>query len=116
LPLAAVRTLILLVAPFAPHVAEELWQTGAHDVDGKGTLAHEAWPTWDETICQDDTAEVALQINGRVRGRIALARTASEDEARAAALSAAAIASHIAGRSIKKFVYVPGRIVSVVVD
>ena len=115
LPREAVRTLILLVAPFAPHVAEELWQTGGHDVERTGTLAHRAWPTWDEALCQEDTVEIAVQVNGRVRGRVVLSHAASAEAARTAALSADGVASHVAGRPIRKFVYVPGKIVNVVV-
>jgi len=88
LPREAVRTLILLVSPFAPHVAEELWQTGGHDVERTGTLAHQAWPTWDEALCQEDTVEIAVQVNGRVRGRVVLPHTASAEAARTAALGA----------------------------
>jgi leucyl-tRNA synthetase len=116
LPREAARTLILLVSPFAPHVAEELWQKGGHDRAGTGTLAHEAWPTWDETLCQEDAVEIAVQVDGRVRGRAVLPRTASAEEARAAALAAAGVAPHVAGRTVKKLVYRPGEIVNLVVS
>ena len=116
LPREAVRALILLVSPFAPHVAEELWQRGGHDVERAGTLAHQAWPTWDEMLCQEESVEIAVQVNGRVRGRVVLARTASADAARMAALDADGVAPHLAGRTLKKVVYVPGKIVNVVVD
>jgi leucyl-tRNA synthetase len=115
LPRDAVRTLILLVSPFAPHLAEELWQTGGHDVEGRGTLAHAPWPAWDEALCEDETVEVVVQVNGRVRGRVALSPTASSTDARAAVLAAADIAAIIGGRPIDKFIYVPGRIVNLVV-
>jgi len=115
LPREAVRTLILLVAPFAPHVAEELWQTGGHDVERTGTLAHQAWPAWDEALCQEDTVEIAVQVNGRVRGRVTLSHAASAEAARTAALGADGVAPHVAGRPVRKFVYVPGKIVNVVV-
>jgi leucyl-tRNA synthetase len=115
LPREAAKTLVLLVSPFAPHVAEELWQKGGHDLAGSGTLAHEAWPTWDETLCEEDTVEIAVQVNGRVRGRAVLSRTASAEEARAAALAATGIAPHVAGRTVKKLVYRPGEIVNLVV-
>ena len=116
LPRQAVRTLILLVSPFAPHVAEELWQRGGHDLERTGTLAHEAWPTWDEVLCQEDSVEIAVQVNGRVRGHVVLSRTASEDAARTAALGADGVGAHLAGRTVRKIVYVPGKIVNVVVS
>jgi len=115
LPRDAVRTLILLVSPFAPHVAEELWQRGGHDVEGQGTLAHVPWPAWDEALCEDDQVELAVQVNGRVRGRVVLSPTASPAEARAAVLAAQDIAAIIGGRMIDKFIYVPGKIVNIVV-
>ena len=80
-----------------------------------GTLAHQAWPTWDEALCQEDTVEIAVQVNGRVRGRVVLSHAASAEAARTAALSADGVASYVAGRPIRKFVYVPGKIVNVVV-
>jgi len=115
LPREAVRTLILLVSPFAPHVAEELWQRGGHDVEQAGTLAHQAWPTWDEALCREDSVEIAVQVNGRVRGHVALSRTDSEDAARTAALNADGVGAYLAGRTVRKVVYVPGKVVNVVV-
>jgi leucyl-tRNA synthetase len=115
LPRDAMRTLILLVSPFAPHLAEEMWQTGGHDVEGRGTLAYAPWPAWDETLCEDEMVNLAVQINGRLRGRITLSPIASSDEARAAVLGTEAIAAIIGGRTIEKFVYVPSKIVNIVV-
>ena len=115
LPHEAVRTLILLVSPFAPHVAEELWQRGGYDVEQAGTLAHQAWPTWDEALCREDSVEVAVQVNGRVRGHVVLSHTASEAAARTAALNADGVRAHLAGRTVRKVVYVPGRVVNLVV-
>ena len=107
--------MILLVSPFAPHVAEELWQRGGYDVEQAGTLAHQTWPTWDEALCREDSVEIAVQVNGRVRGHVVLSRTASEDTARTAALDADGVGAHLAGRTVRKVVYVPGKIVNVVV-
>jgi leucyl-tRNA synthetase len=115
LPREAVRTLLLLVSPFAPHVAEELWQRGGHDVEQAGTLAHQAWPIWDEALCREDSVEIVVQVNGRVRGHLVLSRTASEDAARTAALNADGVRAHLAGRTVRKVVYVPGRVVNLVV-
>ncbi|HZG14783.1 MAG TPA: class I tRNA ligase family protein, partial [Candidatus Bathyarchaeia archaeon] len=77
-PLEAARALALLISPFAPHLGEELWQRlGAAE-----SLAHAAWPAYDEALTVDDVLEMAVQVNGKVRGRISLSRTASEDDAR----------------------------------
>ena len=103
--------LVLLVSPFAPHLGEELWQHLGH----AASLAYEPWPTWDEALCVDDVIEIAVQVNGKVRGRVTLARDASEADARAAALGRGGIAARLAGQAVRKFVYVPGQIVNLVV-
>ena len=84
-------------------------------MDHTGTLAHQTWPIWDEALCQGDSVEIGVQVNGRVRGHVVLSRTASEDAALTAALGADGVAAHLAGRTVKKVVYVPGKIVNVVV-
>ena len=111
MPREAVRALVLLVSPFAPHVAEELWRHLGH----AASLAYEPWPAWDEALAVDDVIEIAVQVNGKVRGRVQLARDASEADARAAALAADGIAARLAGQAVRKFVYVPGKIVNLVV-
>ncbi|EYF00767.1 leucine--tRNA ligase [Chondromyces apiculatus] len=108
-PREAVHKLILMVSPFAPHVGEELWRLTGHEK----SLAYEPWPTWDEALCVDDVVEVPVQVNGKVRGRIILAKDATEDQARAAALES--VGSTLAGKQVKKFIYVPGKIANVVV-
>ena len=111
LPREAVEAIVLLASPFAPHVGEELWKQLGHT----RSLAHEPWPIWDEALCVDDEIEMAVQVNGKVRGRVVLARTATEAQAREAALAAEGIAAHTAGKQVKKFVYVPARIINIVV-
>jgi leucyl-tRNA synthetase len=110
-PREAALALILLVSPFAPHLAEELWQRTGHEV----SLAHEPWLTFDEALCVDDVIEMPVQVNGKVRGRVLLPRAAGEAEARELALAADGVAAHTAGKQVKKFIYVPGKIVNVVV-
>ncbi len=110
-PREAARGLALIVSPFAPHVAEEIWHLW-----GNGqSIAVEAWPTFDAALCVDDVIEMPVQVNGKVRGRVTLAVKASEDEARKAALEAEGVAGFVAGKTIKKFIYVPGKIVNLVV-
>jgi leucyl-tRNA synthetase len=110
-PREALLALILLVSPFTPHLGEELWRRTGHD----RSLAYEPWPTYNEALCVDDVIETAVQINGKVRGRVMLSRTASEEDARSAALAAEGVTAYTAGKPIKKFIYVPGKIINVVV-
>ncbi|MFT3766578.1 MAG: leucine--tRNA ligase [Minicystis sp.] len=110
-PREAMRALTLLISPFAPHLGEELW----HLQGNPSSLAREPWPAWDEALCVDDVIEMAVQVNGKVRGRVTLGRNASEDEARTAALAAEGVSAFTAGKAVKKFIYVPGKIVNIVV-
>ncbi|MBK8252657.1 MAG: leucine--tRNA ligase [Polyangiaceae bacterium] len=111
IPLEAVLPLILIVSPFAPHLGEELWNKTGHSQ----SLAYEPWPTWDEALCVDDVVEMAVQVNGKVRGKIQLAKAATEEEARTAALAVESVAAFTQGKQVKKFVYVPGKIINLVV-
>ena len=110
-PREAMGTLVLLLSPFAPHLAEELWETLGH----APSIADVAWPTYDPALCIDAEVEIAVQVNGKVRGRITLARDADEATARALALADEGAKPHLAGKTVQKVVYVPGRIVNVIV-
>jgi leucyl-tRNA synthetase len=107
-PRKGVEALVLLLAPFAPHLAEELWQRLGH----RESVTYEPWPTFDEELCRDEVVEIAVQVNGRVRGRIKIAPDAPEDEARRMAEADPNVMQHTAGKPIKKFLYVPGKIVN----
>jgi len=110
-PREAAQGLALVVSPFAPHVAEEIWHLWGHEK----SISLENWPSFDPALCVDDVIEMAVQVNGKVRGRVTLPVKASEDEAREAALAAEGVASFTTGKTIKKFIYVPGKIVNLVV-
>jgi len=110
-PREAVRALVLLLSPFAPHIGEELWQR----LGNTATLAYEPWPAFDEEICRDEVVEIPVQVNGRVRGRIQIAPDAAEDEARRAAEAEPSVKAFIAGKTIQKHLYVPGKIVNLLV-
>jgi leucyl-tRNA synthetase len=110
-PREALRAITLLISPFTPHLGEEMWHLQGH----ADSLAHEPWPSWDEALCVDDVIEMAVQVNGKVRGRVTLPRDAGEDDAREAALAADGVAAHMSGKPIKKFIYVPGKIINLVV-
>ena len=100
-----------LLSPFAPHLADELWAT----LGGSGFLLSRPWPAADADAAREDDVEMAVQINGKMRGRIRLARTADEATALDAARANAAVANHLAGRTPKKVVYVAGRILNLIV-
>ena len=110
-PREAVEKLVLLVSPFAPHLGEEMWKTLGHGE----SLAFAEWPGYEEALCIDDEVEMPVQVNGKVRGRVRIARAASESDAREAALAAEGVGEFVEGKTVRKFVYVPGRIANLVV-
>ncbi|MDP2299734.1 MAG: leucine--tRNA ligase [Coriobacteriia bacterium] len=105
------ETLVLLIAPFAPHMAEELWRVA---LGHAGSVHREIWPTFDAALAAADEIEIVVQINGKVRGRLVIAADASEDAVREAALSEPNVIEHLAGLTVRKVVVVPGKLVSVV--
>jgi leucyl-tRNA synthetase len=107
-PRAIVEPLVLMVSPFAPHLAEELWRRLGH----ADSLAYEPFPQADPAWLATESVTYPVQVAGKVRGRVEVPATAAEDEVRAAAL--AAVAEHLAGREPRKVIVVPGRMVSVV--
>jgi leucyl-tRNA synthetase len=110
-PRAAMETFTLLLAPMAPHVAEELWELLGHDT----TLAYAPWPEYDPALLKDDEVEVPVQINGKLRGRVVVAADAGRDAIEAAARADARIAALLEGKTIRKVVVVPGKLVNFVV-
>ncbi|MCK6553415.1 leucine--tRNA ligase [Candidatus Binatia bacterium] len=105
------EAMTIMLASLAPHVAEELWEALGHD----SSVFAARWPTYDPALVVEDIAVVVVQVNGKVRGRVEVPRTAGEEEVVAAALADAAIQAHISGKSIRRRVVVPGRLVNLVV-
>ncbi|HVS58470.1 MAG TPA: leucine--tRNA ligase [Candidatus Saccharimonadales bacterium] len=105
------ETLLQLLAPFAPHITEELWCELGHEESIH--ISH--WPAWDEKYLAKDTVIIAVQVNGKVRGEIELAPDASQDEAMQVAQDADKVKVHLDGKQIVKTIYVPGKIVNIVV-
>ncbi len=103
--------LVLALAPFAPHLGEELWAQLGH----APSVAEQPFPSFDPALCEDDEIEIGVQVNGKVRGRVKLAKDASEEQARAAGLDEPNVSRFLEGKSVKKFVYVPGRILNFIV-
>jgi leucyl-tRNA synthetase len=112
-PRAAMEPFILLLAPYAPHIAEELWQrlrAGAWTE----SLAYEPWPRFDPELAREDEVEIAIQINGKVRSRVSVRADADEEAMRSAAMSDKRIAGELAGKKIRMVKCVPGRLVNIV--
>ena len=104
------EVLIRLINPMTPHLAEELWQRLGHTT----LLTATAWPDYDPAMIVDDRLDIAVQVNGKLRGTVALPRDCPQDEAEAAALALEAVARSLDGRAPKRVIVVPNRIVNVV--
>lgn len=104
------QTLLTLLAPFAPHMAEELW----HAAGNKDSVHSESWPVYDDKYLVDDTATYAIQVNGKIRGEVSLPRDAHKDAVEQAAR--AEIASRLEGKTVSRVIVVPNRLVNFVVQ
>jgi leucyl-tRNA synthetase len=107
----AIEALIRLLAPFAPHTAEEMWEMLGYD----SGLAAASWPDFNAEVAKADEIVIPVQVNGKVRGRVTVAADISDDELQRIALADAAVQAHIVGKAVKKVVVAKGRLVSVVV-
>jgi leucyl-tRNA synthetase len=103
-------TMIKLVGPYAPHLADEAWER----LGEKGFVLQTTWPAYDDALTIDDRVTLGVQIDGKLRGSVELARDAAEADARDAALAIPNVAKHLEGRAIKKFIYKAGRIIGIV--
>jgi leucyl-tRNA synthetase len=110
-PRSAMDTIVLLLAPFAPHMAEELWQALGHAT----SLAYHPWPLYDEALTKESEIEVPLQVNGKVRGKVVVSAGCTAEELEAAARKHDRLAELIEGKQIVKVVVVAGRMVNFVV-
>ena len=106
------RLFALLLDPFAPHVVDELWETVGY---GNGMACQQTWPAYDEAKCRDNTVEIAVQVNGKVRARIQIAADSSKEDILAAAKAEEKIAAELDGKQIVKEICVPGKLVNIVV-
>lgn len=108
---SAYRTLLFLLAPFAPHVTEELWEI----LEEKGSIHESAWPSYDTAKLTAGAITIGVQVNGKVRGTITVALDADEAAVTAAALADTTIAKWAEKSRVKKFIYVPGKILNIVI-
>jgi leucyl-tRNA synthetase len=102
---------VLLLAPFAPHIAEEIWQRLGH----AQSLARAPWPDYDQAKLTDSEIEIPVQVNGKLRGKITVPADATEEHVLVAAASAAGVSTWLEGKTINKKLYVPQKLVNFVV-
>src|SRR5690606_11941655 len=108
---ASAQAFVQLLAPFAPHLGEELWTR----LGGAAPVQAAAWPVFDPALLESETQKVVVQVNGKRRGEVELPKDADEAAARAAAEADPAVAPHLEGKTIRRVIYVPGRIFNIVV-
>ena len=108
---AELKTLLLLLNPFAPHVTEEMWEK----MDFGSTVTDQSWPEYDEAKCVDATVQIAIQVNGKIKARIDVPTDISSENAIAAAKKESAVAALVDGKTVVKELYVKGKLVNIVV-
>jgi leucyl-tRNA synthetase len=104
------ESVLIMLAPFAPHISEELWEALGHST----SIFTARWPSFDPALTLEEKVVMAVQVNGKVRGRIEVPRDATEADVIAAALADAAVQAHVDGKEIRRRVVVPGRLVNLV--
>lgn len=109
-PKKTIETFVLTLAPFAPHIAEELWQK----LGRKNTLAYEKWPKFDENLAREKEVELAVQVSGKIKDKITVSVDADEEEIKQKALACPKVASAVTGKKIKKIIVIKSRLVNIV--
>jgi leucyl-tRNA synthetase len=107
----ALELVVLMLSPFVPHAAHAMWRALGHAT----MVVDEAWPRPDPAALEQATVEIVVQVNGKLRARVQVAAGADEAAAREAALADPGVARFVAGQTVRKLIYVPGKLVNVVV-
>ena len=107
----AIESLMLLLAPSTPHLAEELWSLTGNEY----SIHNQEWPSWDEELAKEDEITLIVQVNGKLRDRINVPASIAEDEALKTARESEKIKVHLEGKTTVKEIYVPGKLVNIVV-
>ena len=107
----AIEALVLMLSPFTPHMAEELWE----HIGREGGIVFAPWPAFDPAVAKADEVVIPVQVNGKVRGRVTVPADSGEEEIREAALADPSVAAHLAGRSVVKVIVAKGKLVSIVI-
>ncbi len=107
----AVRTILILLSPFVPHVTEELW----HQMGGTTYLLNESWPGFDPEAAREEEITIVIQVNGKLRDRLSVPAEIGEEEIKAMALESGKIRKYVEGKTVRKIIYVPGKLLNIVV-
>ena len=110
IPISAMRTFLILLNPFAPHLSSELWQA----LQSSGDITERTWPVYDEKFLVEDEVEIVIQVNGKLRDKMMMSASAGEEQMQNAALTNPKIAELIAGKTVRKVVVVPKKLVNIV--
>ena len=110
-PRTVLETFVKVLSPFAPHIAEELWEKLGH----KETIAYEPWPEYDEQLVEEKEVELAVQVMGKIKDRIVVAADATEKQIKEKALACEKVIAAMAGREPKKVIVIKSRLVNIVV-
>ncbi|MCK5271925.1 MAG: class I tRNA ligase family protein, partial [Sedimentisphaerales bacterium] len=102
---------VILLSPFAPHIAEELWQRLGHS----GTITYQPWPEFDEGLTTDPEVELAIQVNGKLRDRLTFSADADEDTIKEKALACERVQELLEGKSVRKVIVIKNRLVNIVI-
>ncbi len=106
-----VEDLVVMLAPFAPHFAEECWERLGHG----DSVFDQRWPEWDEALTVEDSVEIAVQVNGKTRSKVILRRDSSQEDVTAAALADVGTRRYVGDQAVRKVIYVPNRLVNIVI-
>ncbi|MRR07672.1 MAG: leucine--tRNA ligase, partial [Deltaproteobacteria bacterium] len=106
----ALEAVVLLLAPFVPHIVEELWEGLGHE----GGIGSASWPVYDAEAIVEDELTIVVQVNGKLRGKVMVDAAASEEQVRSVALADEKVVVHLEGKAVKKIVYVPGKLLNIV--
>jgi leucyl-tRNA synthetase len=116
IPLSTMRPFLILLNPFAPHIASELWEAlNAKFTDARGDITEQLWPGYDERLLAEEEVEIVIQVNGKLRDRLKMSVLATDEDLKAAALSSPKIQDRIAGKTVRNVIVVPRKLVNIVV-
>ena len=108
-----IEEFVKLLNPFAPHVAEEIWH---ERLGNEPSVNREAWPVHDPALLEQSEVEIVIQVNGKLRGRLSVAKDTPKDEVEKLALQVDSIGGHIEGKTIRRVIVVPGKLVNIVAN